>query len=173
MITGIINQQVDEHFTVVDSHGNLIAGIDSTEFIAYIYNPLGVEVSSSVGWIFIELGNGNYKYSFVPTTNGMWYIMIIHYVYFPWGKSDDVFISSSDLTGIYDIVIRTLGLVHHNVFIDETSFDENGNMISARVRIYSNSSSVGSDNDVIEKYLITADGAECGRFNYWSQVVIP
>lgn len=173
MITGIINQQVDEHFTVTDSHGNLISGIDSTDFIVYIYNPLGMEVSSSIGWIFTELGNGNYKYSFIPNLNGMWYVCIIHPIYFPWSKTDDAYISSTDLTEVYDIVRKTLGLVHHNMFIDETSFDENGNMVSARVRIYSDSSSVGTDNNVIEKYLITADGTECGRFNYWQQVVIP
>ena len=45
-------------------------------------------------------------------------------------------------------------------------------MISARVRIYSNKNSVGTSNDVIETYLITADGTDAGKFSYWQQTVI-
>lgn len=67
-------------------------------------------------------------------------------------------------------VKRVLGLTHHNFYIDQTQYDDYGNMISARVRIYDNAGSVGTDNDVIESYLITADGTECGKFNYWTQV---
>ena len=73
---------------------------------------------------------------------------------------------------IYDIVRRTLGLVHHNMYIDEPVYDDVGNMISARVRIYSDAASVGTDTNVIETYLITADGTECGQFNYWQQTVV-
>lgn len=76
------------------------------------------------------------------------------------------------MTTIYDIVRKTLGLVHHNFYIDQTVFDDNGNMVSARVRIYSDSVSVGTDTNVIETYLITADSTECGQFNYWQQVSI-
>ena len=45
-------------------------------------------------------------------------------------------------------------------------------MISARVRIYSDAASVGTSNNVIETYRITADGTECGQFSFWKQVVI-
>jgi len=43
-------------------------------------------------------------------------------------------------------------------------------MTAGRVRIYSDATSVGTDVNVIETYLITADGTECGKFNYWAQV---
>jgi len=46
-------------------------------------------------------------------------------------------------------------------------------MISARVRIYSDAASVGTSNNVIETYRITADGTECGQFTFWKQVVDP
>ena len=59
------------------------------------------------------------------------------------------------------------------MFIDDPTYDEFGNMISARVRIYSNSASVGTSNNVIETYRVTADGSECGQFSFWKQVVGP
>ncbi len=67
---------------------------------------------------------------------------------------------------------RVLGLMHENIFIDQTVYDEYGNMQSARVRIYSTSSSVGSANDVIGTYTITSSSSETGKFNQWSQVKV-
>ena len=68
---------------------------------------------------------------------------------------------------------RVLGLMHENIFIDEPVYDEGNNLVSARVRIYSDSISVGTNNDVIGTYEITADtNDEPGKFNNWSQVKI-
>jgi len=172
MIHGERNILVDEHFTVSDSAGNLITGIDSTEFTVYVYNPTNTEVSNSVSGFFTELGDGNYKYSFVPNLNGVWYVNVIHPTYFPWGKNDDVKVDEGSQTQIYEAVIRTLGLTHENVYIDNSAYGDGGSLISARVRIYDNAINVGSNNGVIGTYLITADEMECGKFSYWSQVKI-
>lgn len=172
MILGVINKPVDEHFTVSDRNGNLISGIDSSSFTVHVYNPLAVEVTPSVSGFFTELGDGNYKYTFTPDMNGIWYAIVTHPLYFPWGKTDDIQVYDGDLTMIYDSVIRTLGLVHHNIYIDNTIYDDNGNMTSARVRIYSDAVSVGSNSNVIETYLIQADGTACGQFSYWQQIKI-
>ena len=171
---GVINQQVEEHFTVSDKQGNLISGIDTTtEITVRVYNPSNVEVSATVGIGFVELGDGSYKYIFTPNAVGTWYVVLTHPDYFPWGKTDDVQVFTSNIDMIYEDVRKTLGLVHHNMYIDEPVYDEVGNMISARVRIYSDATSVGTDSNVIETYLITADGTQCGQFNYWQQVVMP
>lgn len=170
MILGVINYQAEEHFTVSDANGNLISGIDTSTFTVYIYNPSGAEVSSLVSTSIVEIGNGNYKLLFTPNVTGTWYINVTHPTYFPWGKNDDVQVYNGDISDVYDNVIRTLGLVHHNFYIDQTTYDDYGNMTSARVRIYSDTSSVGTDNNVIETYLITADAIACGQFNYWTQV---
>ena len=77
-----------------------------------------------------------------------------------------------DITDIHNNIIKTLGLVHHNFYIDQTTYDDFGNMVSGRVRIYSDSASVGTNTNIIETYLITADATECGQFNYWTQVKI-
>jgi hypothetical protein len=172
MIHGVKDQQVDEHFTVSDSNGNLISGIDSTAFTVYVYNPADAEVSGSVSGFFTELGNGSYKYTFTPDSIGIWYVVVIHPVYFPWGKLDDVNVDEASLTDVYRDVVKTLGLTHHNMYIDNTTFDEHGNMVAGRVRIYSDPASVGTDSDVIETYLITADGTQCGQFSYWQQVTV-
>lgn len=65
---------------------------------------------------------------------------------------------------------RTLGLLHENIYIDLPVYDENNNLVSARVRIYSNSGSTGTDNDVIGNYLIICDSAGLGKFTTWKQV---
>ena len=172
MIHGERNVPVDEHFTVSDKNGNLITGIDSTSFTVHVYNPSDVDVTDSVSGFFTELGDGNYKYTFTPNLNGIWYVIVTHSTYFPWGKTDDVKVDEGSQTQIYESVIRTLGLVHHNVYIDNPTYDEHGNMTSGRVRIYSDAASVGTNNNVIESYLITADGTECGKFSYWEQIKI-
>lgn len=172
MINGVKNNPVDENFTVADIHGNLISGIDSTSFTVYVYDPTGTDVTLSVSGSYTELGNGNYKYTFTPNLNGIWYVVVTHATYFPWGKTDDIYVEETDLTGIYEIVIRTLGLSRHNVYIDEPTYDEHGNLVDARVRIYSDPASVGTINNVIDTYRITSDGTACGQFSYWKQVKI-
>ena len=168
---GVVNQQVEEHFTVIDKHSNLVSGIDSTNFTPYIYNPSNIEVSSSVLDGFIELGDGNYKLIFTPNILGVWYVVLTHPEYFPWGKTDDVQVFTSDISAVAEDVKKTLGLVHHNFYIDQAVYDEYGNMISARVRIYNSASNVGTNSGVIETYRIEVDSSACGQFTYWKQVV--
>lgn len=173
MILGVLNEQVEEHFTVSDTNGNLISGIDSTAFVTYVYNPSGSEVSNLVSENVIELGNGNYKYVFTPNVTGIWYVVLTHPTYFPWGKADDVQVNTQDLSAIYEAVKKTLGLVHHNFYIDEATYDDFGNMISARVRIYEDAASVGTDTNIIETYRIEVDATACGQFTFWKQVTSP
>lgn len=173
MIRGVKDQSVDEHFTVVDSSGNLITGIDTTNgFTVYVYNPSGTDVSGSVSGSFTEIGNGVYKYTFTPDENGIWFLLVINSTYFPWGKTDDVYVNESDLSTVYEIVRKTLGLVHENIYIDNATYDDYGNMISARLRIYSDAASVGTSSNVIATYLIESSSEACGQFTYWKQVVI-
>ena len=172
MIHGVKGQPVDEHFTVSDAQGNLISGIDTTTgFTAYVYDPNDNNVTSSVSGFFTELGDGNYKYTFTPNANGVWYVNVTNPIYFPWGKNDDVYVDETDLSGVYEIVRKTLGLVHHNMQIDQATYDEFGNMIGARVRIYDDAANVGTNTGVIETYKIEADSEACGQFTYWKQVV--
>ncbi len=172
MLQGVINEVVTEHFTIADSNGNLVSGVNPATITLYVYEPTGSEVSGSVSGSISELGNGNYKYEFTPFSQGTWYVVATHPTYFPWGKTDDVQVYNANISDIYQSVIKTLGLTHENIFIDEPVYDEHGNMVSGRVRIYSDAASVGTNNNIIETYRIEADGTECGQFSYWKQVVI-
>lgn len=68
---------------------------------------------------------------------------------------------------------RTLGLMHENIFIDTPIYDDGNNLISARVRIYSAASSVGTTNNIIGTYELTSDTDEIpGKFNNWKQIKV-
>ena len=172
MLQGVLNEPVSENFTVADSDGNLVPGIPPAQFTLFVYNPSGAEVSGSVSGSITELGSGNYRYIFTPNSEGTWYVNATHSVYFPWGKADDVQVFSGDLSDIYNGIIETLGLVHRNIYIDNTIYDEHGNLSSARVRIYSDSISVGTDSNVLATYGIMSSSSETGKFDYWKQVKV-
>lgn len=65
---------------------------------------------------------------------------------------------------------RIVGLMHENIFIDNPTYDDNNNLVEARVRIYSNKTSVGTDNNVIGIYKIESDGDGAGKFTTWKQI---
>jgi len=67
---------------------------------------------------------------------------------------------------------RVLGLMHENIYIDLPSYDDDGNMAGARVRIYSDAGSVGTDTSVIGTYDIVAAGDGPGKFTSWKQVKV-
>jgi len=77
---------------------------------------------------------------------------------------------SASLVDVSDDIKRLLGLTHENVFIDNPSYDSDCNLTSARLRIYSNPASVGTTNDVIGTYQITAPSTAPGQFTSWKQV---
>lgn len=64
---------------------------------------------------------------------------------------------------------KILGLVHQNILIDQTGYDKYGNLSTARVRIYSDSASVGTDSNVIATYQIESVSTDTGKFTTWSQ----
>lgn len=79
---------------------------------------------------------------------------------------------SASIVDINNDIKRLLGLVHENIFIDQPTYDSYGNMDSARLRIYSNPGSVGTDSDVIGTYEISAPSTSPGQFTSWKQIRI-
>jgi len=72
--------------------------------------------------------------------------------------------SVTDGTNSIDARIdRILGLTQENHYIDNTTHDGNGNMTAARTRIYSDPASVGTSNNIIATYEMTASYDGNGR----------
>jgi hypothetical protein len=68
---------------------------------------------------------------------------------------------------------KILGLVHQNIYMDNTSYDNANNLISCRIRIYSNSTDVGTDINVISTYNVTATTNDiAGKFVTWKQLEV-
>lgn len=65
---------------------------------------------------------------------------------------------------------RLLGLSHENTYIDQPVYDKWDNLQSARLRVYSDSDSVGTDSNVLATYTMTAESFDEGKFNTWKQV---
>jgi hypothetical protein len=172
MNLGIVNLPVTEFFVVVDSLNNLIDGLDSTSITSFIYNPFGAECSATNPVTITGYGNGHYIANFTPNIVGTWILTLIHPFYFPYGKTGDIQVYTSDFTRIDGALKKVLGLVHQNIYIDQPAYDGDGNLVGGRLRIYSDSASVGTNLNVLATYIITSGGDGAGKFTYWQQVEI-
>jgi hypothetical protein len=82
-------------------------------------------------------------------------------------------LSGEDINSVIsnnEVLKRVIGLMHENIFIDNPIYDDNDNLKSARIRIYSDSMSVGTDTNIIGSYIITSIGSGRGKFTTWSQI---
>lgn len=129
--------------------------------------------------IMTELANGQYYYDFST------YDPSKSYIFFVDANTDEVdnryqtsinenfYDDIKSLTDpIQNDLKRALGLLHENFYIDNPIYDSNNNLIGARVRIYSNALSVGTNNNVIGEDEITVQGDGPGKFPYWKQVKV-
>lgn len=124
------------------------------------------------------LGDGIYSYSYTYTGNER--NLIINFNGYTdaghttpdtsrFYKTEDMLLDDSSLE---TDVKRLLGLVHENVYIDTTTYDVDDNLISGRLRIYSEASSVGTASDVIGTYTITVTADGAGKFTNWKMVKV-
>jgi hypothetical protein len=87
------------------------------------------------------------------------------------GADDDTLKTLSEqIDPLAASLARLLGLNHENVYMDNTSYDVDGNLTSARVRIYSVAASVGTADDVLATYTITVSCSGAGEFDTWQMV---
>lgn len=164
-----IGEAVKEDFTVVNDSQALVTGLEDDDFSKNLYDPDGNDVSGTVNVTVSELGNGNYRAIFTPNSVGTWYLMVRHDMHFPWGKEDTIQVFNQDFDSISDLLVRILGLTQENQYIDNTSYDDDDNLISCRVRLYDDSTKVGTDQSVIETYHVTA-GYTNSKLDYYKVV---
>jgi len=151
-----VNQVCKEDFTVVDTSFNPKEGLINTDFIVKLYNPDGNEVSMSISVTIVELGSGNYRASFIPNVVGRWYLTVFNNLYFPWGKSSNIDITEYDIDITAQYMLRALGLINENHYLDLLVYDSDSNLTSGRIRLYEDGSSVGGTTGVIATYQIIA-----------------
>ena len=167
---GRVNQEVVKGFSVTDINNNLVPGLSASDFTEQLYNPSGNEVSGSIAVTFTELGSGNYEAMFTPNVSGDWFLAVYHKTYFPWGKTGITRVYHSDFDTLSDEHKRILGLVHENIFIDQTVFDVDCNLTSARIRIYDTPANVGTNLGIVGSYTITVSSSGPGQFTTWKQI---
>jgi len=162
MILGKLGEEVKEEFSVLDSSNNLVSGIPLNEFTGNLFDPSDNEVYDSTSVAFTELGYGHYRISFTPNQVGNWMLIVYHATYFPWGKSNTIQVFANDFDSIGVMLQKVLGLVQENFYVDQTTYDDNSNLTSSRVRIYNDNVSVGTDNNILETYrmISTYDGLQ-------------
>ena len=69
-------------------------------------------------------------------------------------------------------IMKVLGLVHQNIMIDATQYDDDGNLISARVTLWENAADVGTSNNILATYNMTCNTSGAGKFSIWKQVLV-
>ena len=103
--------------------------------------------------IISELSGGFYKFTFDTDTVDS----DVYYVASDGGANVLTgTIQQLNLFSVNSRILRILGLTQENQYIDQTSYDPNGNLIAARLRTYSVAGSAGTDNDVLATYILAA-----------------
>jgi len=156
MTIGKTGNTVKEQFTVLDKSNSLVSGIPIGEFSIHLYDPNNNEIYNGTNVTISELGNGHYYAEFIPDQVGDYMLIVYHSSYFPWGKSNSIKVFNNDFDTITIVAERILGLTQENFSVDNTMYDTEGNMIGSRIRIYDDNASVGTDNNIMSTYAVSA-----------------
>lgn len=150
-------------YTIYNSDLSTVEVSESTATWNDNLNGYTATISPSTDWTGQDSGNFLLVWSISDTD------------YFASTMTEELTVTSDSDTEFDNIntdISEILGLVHKNIYIDQTQYDKWDNLIGGRVRIYSDSSSVGTNNNVIATYQITSSSSHLGKFTYWKQVRI-
>lgn len=163
-----LGEVIYQSFTVTDETDALVTGLTDGDFTRHLYDPDRNEVSSTISLTVSAMGNGHYRAQYTPDKKGMWYMALYHSVHFPWGKTGETQVYDNDFDTIGVDLARALGLMQENYFLDQTQWNADGYMTSGRIRLYSDSASVGTSSNIIATYRVTAtyDGTSSYMLNY-------
>lgn len=135
-------------------------------------------IEQSVPVTISEIGSsGEYKLSFIPTSNGYWKVeVLIDFNKEIWFAEYDVIVGSID--AIYEMTRKVLGLSHENIFIDNTIYDPESQLLSARVRLFDTKAHCdlatdgGSETDgLIATYQLTTQWEAINQFKIFKQTL--
>lgn len=100
-----VGEKICDDFTVSDQNGNLIENLKNADFTYHLFDSSGKEVSSLIKIHTKELGFGHYRIDFIPDKEGLWYLVVYHNIYFPWGKAGSFNIETKNA---YENIINEL-----------------------------------------------------------------
>lgn len=171
-----IGDEVVDQFPVFDSNGyTKVSG--QTSFAPSIWKDA---VIKSIPVTVTEIGaTGDYKVEFTPDAEGFWRLeVLINYNKDIWSVECDVVSGTTD--DLYQMVRRALGLIHENIFVDETDFDADGQLVSCRTRLFDSQAKCdlatdgGSETDgLIATYTLTSTWEGLNKFKIFKQTLEP
>jgi len=98
----------------------------------------------------LHKAKGRYEASWIPSSTGVYTAHFIVYddvghasestVYTR--EAEQMVVTVNDTDDLALMMVRVLGLVHENVFIDNTVHDINGQLVAARVRVFASKADV-------------------------------
>lgn len=108
---------------------------------------------------------GRYEGNWIPSSVGSYTALFIVYAdvartvesILYTREAEQIFVTSSDVDDLASMLIRVLGLVHENVFIDNTTYDASSMLLTARLRVFATRA---------EAQAATDGGSELSRETY-------
>jgi hypothetical protein len=115
---------------------------------ALVYAAGGAAPLATIDLPHLHLGR--YEADWTPSTAGVFSVVFVTYA--DSGHTvenvtytravDQVFVTQSDMDDLAAQIVRILGLVHENVFIDNTVHDAFGSLVAGRIRIFDSKANV-------------------------------
>lgn len=125
-----------------------------------------------------EIGSsGDYLVSFTPDDIGVWEVQVlIDYNKDWWGGEYQAVSGTAD--DLYTWIKRILGLNHENIFIDNTEYDANTQLVLARVRLFDSRVNCDAATDggsettgLVATYQLTSTWEGLNQFRVFKQTI--
>lgn len=121
--------------------------------------------------------SGVYRVSFTPNSEGIWTVNVLaNYNKDTWGAEYSA--ATGNQQDVINKLNRLLGLSHENIFIDNTSYDADTQLVLARVRLFDTKAHCdaatdgGSETDgLIATYQLTTTWEGLNQFQVFKQTL--
>ena len=125
--------EVRDHFPLISLDDGYSKKSGEMVFTSYLWKDNAV---SAVPVTVAEIGSsGEYGVSFTPDSEGVWSVQVLaDYNKDLWGS--EYLAATGGQQDVVDMLKRLLGLSQENIFIDNTDFDPDTQLVTSRVRIF-------------------------------------